>query len=104
MLNYLFLFLTMLSGIFYFYFKWKQFRTTYVLPIRKKMYASIAGTFLGGLLLFFGLNQLVSDNKTITYIVAAIFILLGVFVIMFNYRAYSHYKQFVKEEAQLNEH
>jgi len=68
------------------------------------MYASIAGTFLGGLLLFFGLNQLVSDNETITYIVAAIFILLGVFVIMFNYRAYSHYRQFVEEEAQLNEH
>lgn len=90
--------------MFYFYFKTRQFRTTYVLPIRKKMYASIAGTFLGALLLFFGLNQLIADNKLATYVVAAIFVLLGLYVITFNYRAYKHYKQFVKEEAELNEH
>lgn len=104
MLNYLFGFLIIISGLFYFYFKTRQFRTTYVLPIRKKMYASIASTFLGSLLLSFGLNQLVLLNRPITYIIAGIFILLGLFVIVFNYRAYSHYKQFIEEEASLNEH
>lgn len=64
----------------------------------------MAGTFLGSLLLSFGLNQLVLLNEFITYIIAAIFILLGLFVIVFNYRAYSHYKQFIEEEARLNEH
>ena len=75
-----------------------------MLPIRKKMYASIAGSSLGGLLLFFGLNQLVLFDKVIAYIIAAIFILLGLYVLIFNYRAYRHYSQFVVEEAELNGH
>lgn len=104
MLNYLFVFFIIAFAVFYFYFKTKQFRTTRMLPIRKKMYASIAGSSLGGLLLFFGLNQLVLFDKVIAYIIAAIFILLGLYVLIFNYRAYKHYSQFVVEEAELNGH
>ena len=104
MLNYILVLLIIISFVFYFYFKTKQFRTTRMLPIRKKMYAGMAGSSLGGILLFFGLNQLVLFDKATTYIIAAIFIALGLYVIIFNYRAYSHYKQFVIEEAELNEH
>lgn len=75
-----------------------------MLPIRKKMYASMAGASLGGLLLFFGLNQIVIFDKIVVYLIAAIFIPLGLYVLVFNYRAYKHYIQFVKEEAKLNEH
>jgi len=102
MLNYFSAFSIILSGGFYLFFKMRQFRTTYVLPIRKKMFASIAGVFLGSLLFFFGINQLVLFDKAVTYIVSAIFILLGLSVIIFNYRAYAHYKKFVEEEMELN--
>lgn len=104
MLNYLFVFFIITFAVFYFYFKTKQFRTTRMLPIRKKMYASMAGASLGGLLLFFGLNQLVLFDKVITYVIAAIFILLGLYVLVYNYRAYKHYSQFVIEEAEINQH
>lgn len=104
MLNYIFVFFIVASFVFYFYFKTKQFRTTYMLPIRKKMYASMAGASLGSLLIFFGLNQIVLFDKLAIYIVAAIFIPFGLYVLVFNYRAYKHYVQFVEEEAELNEH
>lgn len=102
MLNYFFVFLIITSGVFYVYFKFRQFRTTYVLPIRKQMYSSMAGASLGALLLFFGLNQIVIFDKLIVYVIAAIFIPLGLYVLVFNFRAYRHYIQFVKEEAKIN--
>ena len=38
------------------------------------MYASMAGASLGGLLLFFGINQLMLFDGIATYIIAAVFI------------------------------
>ncbi|WP_342510668.1 YtpI family protein [Sporosarcina sp. FSL K6-1522] len=102
-LNLIFVFFIIASGVFYLYFKTRQFRTRYVFPIRKKMYASMAGSSLGGLLLFFGLNQLLLFKDVATYVIAAVFILLGAFVLIFNYRAYKHYRRFVDEETTLNE-
>lgn len=102
-LNLILVFFIIASGVFYFYFKTRQFRTRYVFPIRKKMYASMAGSSLGGLLLFFGLNQLLLFKDVATYAIAAVFILLGAFVLIFNYRAYKHYRRFVDEETTLNE-
>lgn len=71
-------------------------------PIRKKMYASMAGYSLGALLIFFGLNQIILFDKVVNYIVAAIFIALGLYVLVTNYRGYAHYKKFVAEEAEIN--
>ena len=102
MLNYLFVFFIIVSGVFYFYFKTRQFRTTQMLPIHKKMYASMAGASLGGFILTFGLNQIVLFDKVAIYITSVIFILLGLYVFVSNYRAYKHYVQFVEEEAELN--
>lgn len=104
MLNYILVFSIIASIVFYFYFKTKQFRTTHMLPIRKKMYQSMAGAFLGLLLISFGLNQVVLFSALVNYIVATVFILLGLYVLIFNYRAFKHYQQFVKEEAEINEH
>ena len=67
------------------------------------MYASMAGASLGSLLLFFGINQLMLFDGIITYIIAALFIALGAYVSIFNFRAYKHYKSFVDEENELNE-
>ena len=101
--NFICVFLIIASAVFYFYFKTRQFRTRQVFPIRKKMYASMAGASLGGLLLFFGINQLILFNGIATYVIAAIFMILGVYVGIFNYRAFQHYKRFVDEETLLNE-
>lgn len=67
------------------------------------MYASMAGASLGSLLLFFGINQLILFDGTVTYVIAAIFLALGAYVSIFNFRAYKHYKSFVDEESKLNE-
>lgn len=101
-LNLLFVYFIIAAGVLYFYFKTKQFRTTRLLPIRKKMFASLAGIALGSMLVFFGLNQFVLFDGMTTYIVATIFILLGAYASIFNFKAYRHYKQFVDEELALN--
>lgn len=102
-LNFIFVFLIIACGVFYFYFKFKQVRTRQQFPIRKKMYASISGAALGGLLVSFGINQLILFDGVITYAIAAIFILFGAYVFTFNFRAHKHYKQFVDEEMELND-
>ncbi|MFJ7934856.1 YtpI family protein [Sporosarcina sp. NPDC096371] len=102
MFNFILVFLIIASGVFYFYFKTRQFRTRSVFPIRKKMFASMAGSSLGWLLLFFGVNQLFLFDGFLTYLIAALFIALGGYVGIFNYRAYKHYLSFVDEENELN--
>lgn len=97
----IFIFLIILSIVFYFYYKTKQFRTA--LPIRKKWYASTASMFLGFFLLFFGINQLTIFDGIITYVISGIFIVLGLALVIHNYKAAKHYHKFVAEEARLNE-
>ncbi|PID24952.1 YtpI family protein [Sporosarcina sp. P7] len=103
MVNFIFVFGIVACGVFYFVFKTRQFRTSHMFPIRKKMYASLAGTALGALLIFFGINQLLIFDGTLTYIVSAIFILFGGYVAIFNFNAQKHYKQFVAEESKINQ-
>ncbi|HJF31448.1 MAG TPA: YtpI family protein [Sporosarcina psychrophila] len=102
-INFIFVFFIIASAVSYFYFKTRQFRTRQVFPIRKKMYASMSGASLGGLLLFFGINQLILFNGITTYIIAALFIIFGVYVGIFNFKAYKHYRSFVDEETKLND-
>lgn len=101
-LNFVLVFLIIASAVFYFYFKTRQFRTSHVFPIRKKMFASKAGIFLGTLLISFGVNQLLLFNGTLTYVIAGVFIVFGGYVAIFNGKATQHYKQFVDEETDLN--
>ena len=98
-INFIFVFFIIASAVFYFYFKTRQFRTRSIFPIRKKMYASMAGASLGGLLLFFGINQLMLFDGVATYIIAALFIVFGAYVGIFNFKAYKHYRSFVDEET-----
>ena len=101
-LNFILVFLIIASGVFYFYFKTRQFRTSQVFPIRKKMFASKAGMFLGTMLVAFGINQLMLFNGVLTYVVSGVFILLGGYVSIFNWKAMKHYEQFTDEETELN--
>lgn len=100
----MFAFLSILSIVVYIFFKARQFRTTYLLPIRKKMFASMASVSLGVFLISFGLNQMILFDKLVVYIVATLFILLGLYVSVFNFRAAKHYQKFIVEEAEINEH
>ena len=79
-----FLLLLLLSSIFI--LRLGNSEQDHVFPIRKKMYASMAGASLGGLLLFFGINQLILFDGITTYIIAALFILFGAYVGIFNYQ------------------
>ncbi|HSJ39116.1 MAG TPA: YtpI family protein [Planococcus sp. (in: firmicutes)] len=97
----IFIFLIIMSIVFYFYYKTKQFRAT--LPIRKKWYASTASMFLGSFILFFGINQLTIFQSAVTYIISGIFIVLGLALIIFNFKAARHYHKFVAEETRLNQ-
>lgn len=101
-LNFFLVFFIVASGVFYFYFKTRQFRTSQVFPIRKKMFASQAGLYLGSFLFFFGINQLILFSGIATYVVGTLFILFGAYVLMYNYKATKHYKQFIDEETKLN--
>jgi len=100
MINALFVLLIVLAIVFYFYFKTKQFRSE--LPIAKKWYANRALVALGSLLFFFGLNQLFLFQTTLTYVISALFIVLGLITMITYYRVAKHYGQFVEEEFHLN--
>ncbi len=102
-LNSIFLFGLFTSAIFYFYLKTKQFHTASTFPIRKKMYASLAGIPLGLVLIFFAGNQFVLFDGWVTYVVGALFIAYGLFMIVVNQKKYKHYQQFIDEEAAINE-
>ncbi|MGK7377995.1 YtpI family protein [Planococcus shenhongbingii] len=93
--------LIIVSFVFYFYYKTKQFRAT--LPIRKKWYAAVASFSLGSFIFFFGVNVLFVNQSAVTYIVSAIFIILGIAMMITNYKAAKHYHKFVAEETRLNQ-
>lgn len=98
----IFLFLASISIVCYLYFKIRQFRTTYLLPIRKKMFSSMAGVALGFFLISFGIQQFISFSYTAVYIVSAVFIALGLFLAYYHFGATKHYRKFIEEEAEIN--
>ena len=99
-LNIVLIALIVFSAIAYLYFKTKQFRTT--LTAERQYYSSSASAALGALLVSFGANQLFLFRGTVTYIVTAIFILFGLYVLVFNLKARRHYAGFLEEERRLN--
>ncbi|AQQ52808.1 YtpI family protein [Planococcus lenghuensis] len=96
----LFVFIITVSAVFYFYYKTRQFRSH--LPIQKNWYKSKAGTALGIFLLAFGINQLFLDPTAAVYIIAGVFIILGLMMSYTNWNAARHYGNFVEEEKRIN--
>lgn len=101
MLNLIFVFTIIISFVFYFYFKTKQFRSP--LPIAKNWYKSKANIGFGSFLVFFGLNQAYLFPTMYTFIIVAILVVLGIFVILENTKKARHYGQFVEEEFRINQ-
>ena len=101
MLNLIFTALIVFSAVAYLYFKTKQFRTA--LQAERQYHRSSASAALGAFMMLFGVNQLLLFSGLITYLVAAVFILLGLYVLVHNIRARNHYAGFLEEERRLNE-
>lgn len=100
MLNLVFVFFIVVSIVFYFYYKTKQFRST--LPIRKKWYTAKAGVALGIFIIAFGLNATIIYPTSVGYAVAAVFVIVGAALAYNNYKRVRHEGQYVHEEYELN--
>lgn len=99
-LNYIFIVCIIVSFVAYFYYKTKQFRTS--LPIQKKWYKAKAGTALGLFVIFAGCNTTIVYPTLVGFIVAALFIVIGLSMTINHYKRMKHEGRFVKEEYELN--
>jgi hypothetical protein len=90
--------LIIFSLAFYIYFKIKYIRTK--APAEKRWISAKSSMTLGTFISLFGVNQLFLFHTTITYIVASIFIILGMINIWGGYRAYRYFLPLAAQEAQ----
>ncbi|RST60466.1 YtpI family protein [Siminovitchia terrae] len=91
-------FLIILSASFYIYYKIKYFRSKR--PMERKLLSGKSSMALGLFVALFGLNQLFLFSTTTTYVVAAIFILLGCASAWVGFKSFRHHIPYVKEEAK----
>ncbi|HWK24228.1 MAG TPA: YtpI family protein [Ureibacillus sp.] len=100
MLNIICVFFIVISFIAYFFYKTKEFRST--LPIRKKWYNAKAGLALGFFVIVFGVNTSIVYPSLVGYLIAAVFILIGLLKSFTSYKRVRHEGQYVQEEYELN--
>ncbi|WP_409270901.1 YtpI family protein [Neobacillus sp. SCS-31] len=90
--------LIVFSLAFYVFYKIKYVRSTKL--IERKWISSKSGIALGLFVLTFGLNQLYLNHSMVSYIVAAVFVVLGGINIWSGIKAYKYYLPFAIEEAE----
>ena len=88
----------MISLAFYIFYKTKYFRSK--LPIEKKWISSKSSISLGSFITLFGINQLFLFQSTVTYIVAAVFIIIGLLSVFSGFKAYKYFLPLTLLEAQ----
>ncbi|RIW29692.1 hypothetical protein D3H55_18105 [Bacillus salacetis] len=94
-------FLIILSFSFYFYYKVKSVRSNRF--IEKKWLSGKSSIALGLFVALFGVNQLFLFQSTFTYIISAIFILIGAASAWMGYKVYKHFlPQVIKEAEELD--
>jgi hypothetical protein len=86
------------SLIFYLFYKIKSIRTS--LPMEKKWLSGKSSMAIGLFVASFGINQLFLFQTTITFFVAAIFIIVGLLSIIGGYKMYHHYLPYAIDEAE----
>ncbi|HLU22527.1 YtpI family protein [Lederbergia graminis] len=91
-------FVIVLSLSFYVFYKIKYVRSKR--PMEKRMLNGKSSLALGIFVAFFGINQLFLYDTTTTYIIAAIFIILGSFSAWVGFRTYRHHVPYVLREAE----
>ncbi|MBM7578933.1 YtpI family protein [Jeotgalibacillus terrae] len=95
-------FLIIMSGVAYLYFKTKQIRTPR--PAEKAWQKSRAGMALGALMGLVGLNTFflfnfeIATNLIFTYIIALLFIIIGFSSAWIRYKAVKHFTPLMEEE------
>jgi succinate-acetate transporter protein len=90
--------LIIISLAFYLFYKVKYFQSKR--PIQKSWLSAKSSIALGLFVVFFGINTIFIHPSTVSYIVAAAFLLVGGGSIWAGYRAYKHYLPLVIEEAR----
>lgn len=90
--------LIVLSFIFYIFYKVKYVRSRR--PAERKWISAKSSIALGLFVALFGVNQLFLFQTTVTYIVAAIFIIIGTLSIWAGMKAYRYYLPLAANEAE----
>lgn len=83
---------------FYLFYKVKYFRSK--LPVERKWLSAKSSIALGIFVAFFGINQLFLFDSTVTYIVAAVFIIVGFLSVWAGYKAYKFFLPLAIDEAE----
>lgn len=94
----IFVLLIVLSFVFYIFYKMKYVRSKR--PAERKWLSAKSSIALGLFVGLFGLNQVFLFQTTITYIVAAIFIVIGSMSILSGVKAYKFYLPLAAKEAK----
>ncbi|CAM3756268.1 YtpI family protein [Mesobacillus zeae] len=87
-----------ISFSMYVFYKIKFVRST--LPAERQFLTSKSGIALGLFVSLFGVNQIFLYQTTVTYIISAIFVLLGGLNIWAGYKSYRHILPIAAEEAE----
>jgi len=83
---------------FYLFYKTKYIRSNR--QVEKKWLSAKSNIALGLFVCFFGINHLIFISETtVSYIVAAIFVIYGAYFSWTGYKKYKHYLPFAIEEA-----
>ena len=91
-------FLIVLSLSFYVFYKIKQIRTK--MPMEKRMRSGQSSMTLGLFVFLFGLNLLFLFSSIVSYIVAAIFILIGGANAIRGFKYYRYHLPYAIREAE----
>jgi amino acid transporter len=84
---------------FYLFYKTKYFRSNRL--VEKKWLAAKSNIALGLFVFLFGVNHLLFISETtVTYLVAAVFIIYGAVFSWIGFKKYKHYLPFAIEEAK----
>ncbi|RDU36210.1 hypothetical protein DRW41_14370 [Neobacillus piezotolerans] len=86
------------SLAFYVFYKIKYVRSNK--PVERKWISSKSGIALGLFVLAFGINQLYIYQSKVSFIIAAVFVLLGGINIWSGIKAYKFYLPYAIEEAE----
>ncbi|MFT9600859.1 YtpI family protein [Mesobacillus sp.] len=96
----IFVLLIVLSFVFYIFYKVKYVRSKR--PAERKWLSAKSSIALGLFVALFGINQLFLFQTTVTYIVGAIFIIIGSLSVWGGIKAYKFYLPHAAKEAQEN--
>ncbi|MED4016206.1 YtpI family protein [Sutcliffiella cohnii] len=97
-MNAIFVFLIIVSFMFYFFYKTKYFRTKF--PAEKKWLSAKSSIALGIFVTSFGFNTIINPLSTVAIVVGIIMIVVGAGSIWAGVKAYRFYLPFAREEAE----